>query len=117
MKDEAKFDITALRTPVCATYGRFNYGPKYLLIAGPGTAWKYSYVNNKLTHLEMDPKLSNTRRTAAGTDYVIHWLDDHKTYKMFYLKKMKWSNISGQIKIGKTSGIIPMHVSLGVCAK
>lgn len=113
-KDEAKLNLTALHTPVCAGHGRYHWGPKELLIAGPGMAWKFSYVYNKLTKISMEPTFSESGMTAAGLDYIIHWLTDKKTYRLFDLKKMTWVGKSGKVMIGKSSGIVPVHVSMKV---
>ena len=115
--DKANLETTALKTPVCATYGRYNFGPKMLLIAGPGIAWKYSYVNHILTKLENGSQFTGSRLSAIGFDYIIQWQSDYRTYRLFNLKKMKWSKeIRHDHKIGQMHGIVPIHISFDVCS-
>ena len=117
--DSSKLSKKSLQHPVCAGYSRYHWGPKEVLIAGTGTgdshAWKYSYVNQKLTKLTMEPGFLDASKYAAGNDYIIELSQSRKTYRLFDLKKMAWSKKSGKAKIVPLTGIVPVHVSMNIC--
>ena len=108
-----------LKKPVCATHGRYNWGPKDLLIAGTGTAknfiWKYSYTSKKLTKLTLKKGFTDSRYTGAGNNYIISWEKNKRKYNFFDLKKMTWSDTDGNIIINSKTGIVAVHVFMNLC--
>ena len=117
--DTAKLKRVTLNKPVCATHGRYNWGPRKLLIAGTGIegshVWKYSFVKNKMIQLKMELGFGDVSKVAIGNDYVVKWSKDRNNYSLFNVKNMAWSTKYGKAKIGKDSKIIPIHVSQDIC--